>query len=183
MQAAEFAILNWIQSSCRCAFLDAAMPAISAICNHGEVWIALAVILLLFRRTRRTGAAIALALALNFLCCNLLLKPWIARIRPCDVSGIALLIPRPTDYSFPSGHTAASFAATSALRASGSRLWLPAFFLSLLISFSRLYLYVHWPSDVLAGVFLGIAIGYLGRKLLLLAERRLRAGSRKRPAR
>lgn len=176
MQTVEFAILNWIQSNCRCPFLDAVMPAVSVICNHGEVWIALAVILLLLRRTRRAGMTLAVALVLDLLCCNLLLKPLIARIRPCDVRDLVLLIPRPMDYSFPSGHTASSFAATAALKASGSRLWQPAFFLSLLISFSRLYLYVHWPSDVLAGALLGIGLGYLSRELLLLAEPKLPRG-------
>lgn len=93
---------------------------------------------------------------LEVVCCNLLLKPLTARVRPCDVSrGIALLVPRPEDYSFPSGHTGASFAAVSALLFSRNKLWLPC-----LIGFSRLYLYVHYPTDVLAGALLGLAAGF-----------------------
>jgi undecaprenyl-diphosphatase len=173
MKPFEFAVLNWIQLHCRCPFLDAVMPVFSLICNHGEVWIALTILLLLFRRTRRIGATLTAALLLDLLCCNVFLKPLIARIRPCDVNtAVQLLIPRPTDYSFPSGHAAVSFTATAALKASGSRLWSPAFVLSLLICFSRLYLYVHWPSDVLAGAALGAALGYLGRRLLLMLEAR-----------
>jgi undecaprenyl-diphosphatase len=93
----------------------------------------------------------------------MILKPLVARIRPCDVNtAVQLLIARPTDYSFPSGHTAASFAATFALYFSRKKLWIPAIGLAVLISFSRLYLYVHYPTDILAGVMIGIIMGFLG---------------------
>jgi len=164
MQETELAILNGIQTACRSEFLDTVMPALTRICNHGEIWIVLALVLLLFKKTRRTGAVVATALVLDLLCCNLLLKPLIARVRPCDVNtAVQLLVAHPTDWSFPSGHAASSFAATSALYASHSHLWIPAFILALLICFSRLYLYVHWPSDVLAGGLLGILLGFAGR--------------------
>lgn len=173
MQALEFSVLNWIQSSLRCGFLDAAMPWISRLGNAGLIWIVLTLILLLIPKYRRTGLTLACALLLDLLCCNLILKPLIARIRPCDVNtAVTLLIARPKDYSFPSGHTAASFAAVSALFFSRSRLWLPALALAVLISFSRLYLYVHWPSDVLAGALLGAVLGFAGRRSLLALERR-----------
>lgn len=142
------------------------MPWISAICDHGEVWLLLAAGLLLQRKHRREGAAVLLALGLDLLVCNGVVKPLAARARPCDVNALTLLIPRPGDWSFPSGHTAASFAATGALKACGSRLWPPAFVLATLIAFSRLYLYVHWPSDVLAGAVLGAAVGFLADRLL-----------------
>ena len=158
--------LNWIQSNCRGEFLDAAMPLISALCNHGEIWIVLAVILLAGKKHRRTGAVLALALILDVVCCNVLLKPLIARVRPCDVNpAVSLLVARPADWSFPSGHTAASFAAVGALLARKNRLWKPAFGLAVLIAFSRLYLYVHWPSDVLAGGVLGAALGFAAQWL------------------
>ena len=139
------------------------MPVISALCAHGEIWILLAMILLLTKQHRRTGVvlALALALALDVLCCNVILKPLVARVRPCDVNeAVALLVSRPTDWSFPSGHTAASFAAAGALLAEKSGLRKPAFVLAVLIAFSRLYLYVHWPSDVLAGAVLGMVLGF-----------------------
>ena len=84
-----------------------------------------------------------------------------------------LLIPPPGDASFPSGHTAASFAAVFALKASGSPLWKPALLWALLIAFSRLYLYVHWPSDVLGGAVLGAVVGWLGAKLAAAAADRI----------
>jgi len=172
MQEVEFAILNWIQQFCRAPLLDGPMVAVSAICNHGEVWIALAAVLLLFKRTRRAGLTVAAALILDLLCCNIVLKPLVQRIRPCDVNtAVQLLIARPLDYSFPSGHAASSFTAVSALKAAGSRLWIPAFVLALLICFSRLYLYVHWPSDILGGAVLGILLGFLARRLMDRADR------------
>ena len=112
MQALEFGILNGIQESCRCAFLDAVLPFLSSLSDHGEIWIALALVLLLIPKTRRTGLVLALALGLEFAVCNGILKPLIARPRPCDLNdAIQLLIPRPGDDSFPSGHTGISFAA------------------------------------------------------------------------
>lgn len=173
MQAFELGILNWIQLHCRSGVMDVLMPAISLICNHGEVWIVLAVIMLLNKKTRRSGMVLTLALLLDYLLCNMTLKPLIGRIRPCDVNtSIKLLIHRPGDYSFPSGHSASSFAAIGALKASGCKLWIPAFVLGLLICFSRLYLYVHWPSDVLGGVILGIVLGYLAQYLVRRLEQR-----------
>ena len=83
-----------------------------------------------------------------------------------------MLVARPTDYSFPSGHTAASFAAASALYFRRSRWWLPAGLLAALIATSRLYLYVHFPTDVLGGAALGILSGWLGVRLTDLAAGR-----------
>lgn len=173
MQEFEFSILNWIQMHCRSAALDVLMPAVSYICSHGEVWILLAVVMLCFKKTRRSGLVVSVALLLDLLCCNIILKPLIARIRPCDVNtAITLLVSRPRDYSFPSGHAASSFAAVGALKASGCRLWIPAFILALAICFSRLYLYVHWPSDVLGGVLLGTLLGFAAQRIVISLERR-----------
>ena len=167
MQAAEFAILDWIQAHLRCGFLDAVLPAISRTANHGELWIILAVILLLIRGQRKYGASVACGLILDLVSCNIILKPLIGRIRPFAVNGLVeLLIAAPTDASFPSGHTAASFAAVFALKTAGSPLWKPALAVALVIAFSRLYLYVHWPSDVLGGALLGAAVGWAGAKIV-----------------
>ena len=167
MQAAEFAILDWIQAHLRCAALDTILPAISWTCNHGELWIVLAVVLVLFRKTRRQGWSVGCALVLDLICCNMILKPLVGRIRPFAVNtAVELLTAPPLDASFPSGHTAASFAAVFALKASGCWLWKPALAVAVVIAFSRLYLYVHWPTDVLAGALLGAALGYAGAKVV-----------------
>jgi len=161
----ELAILDWIQAHFRCAFLDWLMPFASGLSNHGEIWILLAALLLLFRRQRKYGVSAACALTLDLVACNMLLKPLIGRTRPFLLRpDLPLLVPPPGDASFPSGHTAAAFAAVFALRTAGSPLWVPALALAALTAFSRLYLYVHWPSDVLGGILLGAAVGWAGAK-------------------
>ncbi len=169
----ELAALNWIQANLRCPFLDAVMPWLSIICDHGEIWILLAAVLLCSRQVRGQGVAVSCGLALDLVTCNLLLKPMFNRIRPFVlVPSVELLVRPPMDASFPSGHTAVSFAAVFALRASGSPLWKPALFLAVAIAFSRLYLYVHWPSDVLGGALLGAAVGWAGAKIGAAAKKR-----------
>ena len=167
MQSIEFGILDWIQRNLRCEFLDWLMPAVSALSNHGEVWILLVVLLVLIKGRRREGLRVGAALLLDLLSCNLILKPLVGRVRPFILnSAVELLVAVPADASFPSGHTAASFAAVFALYFSGSPLWRPAAVLASLIAFSRLYLYVHWPTDILGGILLGMAVGWLGAKLV-----------------
>ena len=175
METMELAVLDWIQVHLRCGVLDAVLPWISGTADHGEVWILLAAVLLLLRRQRRYGAAVACGLVLDLVACNLVLKPLIGRVRPFAVNpDVLLLIAPPGDASFPSGHTAASFAAVFALRTAGSPLWKPALVLAAVIALSRLYLYVHWPSDVLGGALLGAAVGWAGAKLAEAARSRLR---------
>jgi undecaprenyl-diphosphatase len=148
------------------------MPYITKLSNEGRIWIALAVVLLISRRYKKAGAAMLIALALDITVCDMILKPLIGRIRPCDVNtAVQLLIARPTDYSFPSGHTTASFAATSALYFSRQKFWKPALVLAVLIAFSRLYLYVHYPTDILAGAMIGIIIGYIGFRAAAFFEK------------
>ena len=102
----------------------------------------------------------------------MLLKHLIARSRPYDcILGLIPLITPPTDYSFPSGHTAASFAVGALLfRKLPKRYGIPALVLAALIGFSRLYLGVHYPSDVLAGALLGTGISYAAEVFWLAAE-------------
>lgn len=167
---AEFAFLNQLQAL-RTPILDGLMVALTRLGNGGLVWCALAGVLALFPKTRKTGLAVALALGIEVLFCNGLLKPLVARSRPCDANpALTLLIARPTDFSFPSGHTGASFAAMSALLFSGNRLWLPALVLAAGIAFSRMYLYVHSPTDILAGALLGIMSGWCGAVLARQSE-------------
>ena len=173
MQAVELAVLNWIQAHLRCGLLDGVMPAVSRICDHGEVWILLAVVLLAIPKTRKLGACVACGLVLDLLLCNLWLKPMIGRVRPFAVNpNVTLLITPPADASFPSGHTASSFAAVCALKAGGSRLWWPALLLAAAIAFSRLYLYAHWPTDILGGIAVGALAGWLGARLVQLTARK-----------
>ena len=97
---------------------------------------------------------------------NMILKPLVARMRPFTVNtAIELLIPPPTDFSFPSGHTYASFASATAICRNNRKIGVPALILASLIAFSRLYLYVHYPSDVLGGAVVGLAAAWAGSLL------------------
>ena len=178
MLSYEFAILDWIQANMRNPIMDLLMPAITALGNSGLIWLLLAGILLLTPKHRRAGAAVLAGLVLEIICCNMVLKPLVARVRPCDVNtAVQLLIARPDDFSFPSGHTGASFAAAAALFADRNRLWIPSLILALLIAFSRLYLYVHYPTDILAGAAIGMMAGWAGRQAVdILWKRKRRLG-------
>lgn len=170
----EIAILDFIQSNLRCGIMDSVMIFITGLGDSGKIWIACTILLLLIPKTRKAGLAMGIALALEIVCCNVILKPFVARIRPCDVNtAVQLLIERPLDYSFPSGHTASSFAAASALYFGRKKLWIPAAILAGLIGFSRLYLYVHYPTDVFAGALIGIMMGWIGSVLANAISARL----------
>lgn len=159
----ELTILDWIQSI-RTPAGDVVIPLITRLGDAGIIWILLAAVLLIFPKTRKSGAILAAALCVDVILCNGILKNLFGRLRPCDVNtSIQLLIARPDSFSFPSGHTAASFAAVAALKLAGERrLWKPALALAALIAFSRMYLYVHYPTDILGGVAVGIFAGYAG---------------------
>lgn len=164
----EFQILDFLQTLHTPA-ADVLMKAVSALGNAGMIWIVLTVVLLAVPKTRKTGALLAAALVLDVILCNGILKHLVARTRPFDVNtAVELLVKRPADYSFPSGHTTASFASVAVLYYAGERrLWIPASVLAVLIAFSRMYLYVHYPTDVLGGIALGIFCGWLAKRLLV----------------
>jgi len=162
MQSLDFAVLNFIYEHGHNTALDIIMPFISWLGNGSSVWLLLAAFLLIFPKSRKVGVLLLCSLMLEAIVCNSILKPLFARVRPCDINtAVHLLINPPHSYSFPSGHTAAAFTAVSALYFSRQSLWRPALILALLIAFSRLYLYVHYPTDVLGGIALGILIGYM----------------------
>ena len=161
----DMAVLNFIQNHLRNTVGDHLFPVITALGNAGLVWLVLAAVLLILPRTRKLGLIVTTALILEAIPCNLILKPLVERARPFTVNpAVELLIAKPADFSFPSGHTSASFAVASALFFRKERLWIPAGILAVLVAFSRLYLYVHYPSDVLAGALIGILAGWLAVK-------------------
>lgn len=156
-------ILEWIRDNLHCGFLNVVMPAVSFLANAGWFWIAMAVVMIIFARTRKTGAMMGAALLFGLLICNIILKPVIGRIRPYDlVEGITPLIAPLHDASFPSGHTAASFEAATVLMMRDRRFGIPALVLAVVIAFSRLYLQVHYPTDILGGIIVGSLCGILG---------------------
>ena len=163
----DLPILDWIQANLQCAFLDKIMPLITVLGDGGAFWIACAVLMMLLKKYRKAGISAGLALIFGLVICNMILKPTVARIRPYDYQEqlgimINLLIEKEHSLSFPSGHTIASFEAATAILLRHKKLGIAAMILAILIAFSRMYLYVHYPTDVLASVVLGTAIAFLG---------------------
>lgn len=168
----DLPILDWIAENIHCAFLDTVMPLITMLGDAGIFWIALSVLFLLFPKYRKVGLGMGAALLMGVLVCNVTMKPLFARIRPYDYQlehfgrTIQLLVATPHDFSFPSGHTLASFEAATVLLINNRKLGIPAMILAVLIAFSRLYLYVHYPTDVIFSVFMGIGFAFLGNFLV-----------------
>ena len=159
----DFSILYWIQNTFRCAFLDFLMPGITFLGNAGLIWLLIAAVLLFQKKYRRTGILLLAGLLAGVLIGNVALKNLVARARPCWIdTAVRMLVSVPKDFSFPSGHTSASFAAATALYLAKERkLFIPTLMLACLIAFSRMYLYVHYPTDIIGGLLIGIASAYL----------------------
>ncbi len=170
----DTAILLWIHEHLAHPVADAVMAFITRLGDAGFCWILLALVLLCIPKTRKAGAAIAIALTLTLLIGNLALKPLVARVRPFLANpSFALIIAPPSGFSFPSGHTMASFASACALLGYSKRAGFAALALAVLIAFSRLYLLVHYPTDVLAGAVIGAAIGFLAVKIQKALQKRI----------
>ena len=174
----DLPILDWIQANLQSAFMDFIMPIITVFGDAGIFWMICAAVLFFFPKTRKTGLGMAFAMAMGLLICNVILKPMIGRPRPYDFNievlgkqwedfllAGKLLIGEQSDFSFPSGHTIASFEACGVLMLNDKRLGIPATILAILIAFSRLYLYVHYPTDVIFSVFAGLLFAFIGNAL------------------
>lgn len=168
----DLPILDRIAQHLTNPFLDTVMPLITMLGDAGIFWILVAVVMICIPKYRQTGLAMGVALIMGLLVCNVAMKPLIARPRPYDFQfehfgkTIQLLVSTPHDFSFPSGHTLASFEAATALLIGNKKIGIPAMILACLIAFSRLYLYVHYPTDVLFSVVMGIGFGILGTWLV-----------------
>ena len=172
----EFFILYWLQDLHN-AVLDPVMTGLSTVANKGMIWILLAFAFLFFVGTRKSGCSMLLALLLSYLLCNLLLKNIIQRDRPCWLdTTVPLLVGIPKDYSFPSGHSSASFSAAVALFLHHKKAGAAALVLAGLIAFSRLYLFVHFPTDVLAGILTGIFCAVVSVWMVDLFQKRMSRG-------
>ena len=120
----DLPVLDWIQANLQSSLMDKIMPIITMFGDGGIFWIVCSVLLMFFPKTRRTGLGMGFAMIMGLLVCNVTLKPLIARMRPYDFQievlgktwndlllGGKLLVDTPHDFSFPSGHTIASFEA------------------------------------------------------------------------
>lgn len=168
LQQLDRDLLGFFSEGIKNAFFDQLMPFFSLINNHGEVWIALAIILMINKDTkiRRLGISVLIALAIGNIIGDQILKNIITRQRPIGIEfGFDFIIKLPKSYSFPSGHTTSSFAVFGAFLFSKARYKYWVLALASFIAFSRIYLHVHYPSDILGGIVLGLICGKLAVKL------------------
>ena len=151
-----YAIQNW-----HTPILDKLMVTVfnTIVGEKGQLWAIIGILLLFFKKTRKCGICVLAPYALAFAVGDFILKDLIARPRPCKVDdSVALLIKRPESFSCPSVHTALAFAATASVFLRNRKAGIPALIFAALVGFSRLYFFVHYPSDVLFGAVLGVGV-------------------------
>lgn len=163
----ELPLLDWIQTRLGCRFLDFVMPVLGTIGN-GVLWVSLGVLLFLLPKYRKNGFVTLLSLLAGILIGNVILKNALARPRPCWLNpDFPLLVKNPGDYSFPSGHTLAATITAYNMTKANRKFGFIVIPLAALVAFSRMYCYVHYLTDILSGVLLGIIISYLFNRFLL----------------
>ena len=163
----ELQMLDAIQTITN-PILDVIMKYVTLFGDKGIFWFSLALLLLIIPKTRRAGLCLLFSLLIEALICDVTLKKLVARVRPYEVNTqIQLIVKRLSDYSFPSGHTGLCFAGAVSflLSEKNKKPGVLALILAVLVAFSRLYLYVHYPTDVLAGIVVGVVSGIAGAKL------------------
>ena len=170
----EFSILYAIQNL-RTDFLDSAILKLTDLVgSYGELWLIAAAVMLTNRKTRRCAYTMVLSYLLVFGVGQLGFKDLVARVRPCQIdTAVKLLVERPTSWGFPSTHTGWAFAAAASVFLHHKKAGIAVLVLAALIAFSRLYLFVHFPSDVLGGIVLGVLAALLAKKLVALVEAKI----------
>lgn len=163
MIAMEADILLWIQNNIRNDVLTPIFKFVTTLGNAGMIWIVLSVGLLIPKKTRRVGVLALVSLLFSALIDNVILKNVVARTRPYDlIEGLTSLVGAQKDYSFPSGHTGSAFAAAVVMfRGLPKKFGIPILVFACLMGLSRLYVGVHYPSDVLGGVLIGTGVALL----------------------
>lgn len=169
-------ILLWIQEYIRNDFLTPIFKFITHLGDEGYVWIAIAVILLFVKKYRKVGIMVGVSLLGSLVFNNMLVKNLVARPRPYRmIETLSILIPEPGEYSFPSGHTSSSFAAGVVLYLMLPKKYgVPAMILAFLIGISRLYVGVHYPTDVLGGMVMGTVLAVATVKITGLIEKKFK---------
>lgn len=158
----DFQITDWVQTVFRNSVMDAVMPVITVLGDNGYVWLGLSAVLMAFKQTRKTGFLIIGAIFIGAIICNLTLKPFVERLRPCAVRpDLAILSACETGFSFPSGHTTASFAAAGVLMLTHTRFAWAGVILACLIAFSRIYMGFHFFTDIMGGMVAGTLAAFI----------------------
>lgn len=158
----DYNTLFWIHNNMVSPYTTKFMSFMTSLGNAGFIWIAIAIILISIKKYRKVGVILTIALILCVIIGNGILKNWIGRIRPFDSYNFgSLLIKKPGGFSFPSGHTASSFASAFVLLKANKKWGIIGYIIAILIAFSRLYFCVHYPTDILGGVVFGTLVGIL----------------------
>lgn len=163
LQNLEGDVLLWIQNSLRCGLLNGWFAFYTKLGDAGLLWILLSAVMLFHPKTRKAGLLGLGAMVMGLVCTNLVLKPLVHRTRPwLVVEGLTALVAEHDPHSFPSGHTCSAFAAACAWRLCLPKRWLGnvGLVLAALMGFSRLYVGVHFPTDVLVGALVGCLCGW-----------------------
>ena len=169
----EFSLLYAIP---RGSVLDAFFLGVTKIAgSYGQLWVVIALLLLIFKKTRRAGIALLIAYVGVFLLGQYGLKNLISRPRPCQIdTAFPLLVSRPSSSSFPSTHSAWAFGGATAIFLQHRKAGVAAYVAAILIGFSRLYLFLHFPTDVLFGAAMGVALGFAADRITGFAAKKLK---------
>ena len=157
----DFEILFFIKDHVRNSFLDVIVPFYTNLGDDGIIWIAVGLIMLIPKKTRKCGIMVLAALLVMLVVNNIILKNLIARPRPCATyPELVELVHIPTSYSFPSGHTVSAMAVAFTILTQHKKLGIVAVIMAFLMGLSRLYVGVHFPTDVYGGIIVGATIAF-----------------------
>lgn len=171
--ALDFNIVLWVQQHVRSPFLSAFFIPFTTIGNAGILFILIGVLLLFFKRTRQSGILLLISLTISFILNDIVVKNIVQRPRPYNTfSQIIPLVPPPGKYSFPSGHTAAAFSSMMTLFFTQKKHAIMGLIIAFLMGFSRIYVGVHYPTDVFFGAFLGTTVAVICAVTFLKTKRK-----------
>lgn len=157
----EFHILNALQNMHN-SVLNFIIITFSTLGEAGIIWILFSVILILNKKYRICGILALITLGFNYVIGDLIIKNIVQRERPCIVKPIYdMIVNIPSSYSFPSGHTSSSFAVATSIFFWNKKMGKIAYVIASIIAFSRMYLYVHFPTDIIGGIILGVIDGFV----------------------
>ena len=177
----DSSILLWIQNNVRSDFLTPIMKVITHLGDKGILWIVVTLVLLFLYKTRKVGVRCLVSMVIGLVITNLIIKNWVARVRPYEViQGLECIIEKAHDWSFPSGHATNSLACAWVIFKRMDRKYgVPALIMAILISLSRLYVGIHYPTDVLGGAAIGIGCACLSLWMMPKLEKKFRKQFRK----
>ncbi len=168
--------LSFLYAIPRTQILDSIFLIITKIAgSYGQLWVVVGLALLIPKKTRWTGIAVLISYVGVYIFGQMILKNQISRPRPCQVDqAFEMLVARPSSSSFPSTHSAWAFAAATAIFMKYKKAGIAAFVVAALIAFSRMYMFLHYPTDVLCGIVFGIILGIVADKICDVVAKRIK---------